>query len=145
MGKSAALQSQLLKLLFNGTPIPNLADNAAISPLTVLYVSLHTADPTAAGSQSSFEATYPGYARVAAARTTAAWTVSGSGPTKVAPVANILWPTATGGSETETFWGVGISPSGANALLYSGAISPTIPVANLTTPELTTASAITES
>jgi hypothetical protein len=49
MSKSNAFENDLLKLIFNATAIANLADNAASSPLTNLYVSLHTADPGEAG------------------------------------------------------------------------------------------------
>lgn len=41
-----------------------------------LYVSLHTADPGVAGDQSTNEATYTSYARVAVARTTGGWTIA---------------------------------------------------------------------
>jgi hypothetical protein len=39
--------------------------------------------PTDAGSQTSSEATYTSYARVAVARTTGGWTVSGTSPTSL--------------------------------------------------------------
>jgi len=141
MSKSNSLETSILALLFNATPIANLADNAASSPNTNLYVSLHTADPGEAGSQTTNEAAYTSYARVAVARTSGGWSVaSGS----VSPVATISFPAATGGGETETFFGIGTASSGAGVLLYSGAISPTIGVSNGVTPQLTTASAITE-
>jgi len=38
MSKSNAFENSLLKLIFNATAIANLADNAATSPLTNLYV-----------------------------------------------------------------------------------------------------------
>jgi hypothetical protein len=142
MAKSNSLDNSLLKLLFNSTPIANIADNAATSPLTNLYVSLHTADPTAAGTQSTSEAVYGGYARIAVARGSGGWTVTGG---SVSPVANIDFPAATSGTETETFFGIGTLASGAGVLLYSGAISPTIAVSSGVIPRLTTASAVTES
>ena len=58
--------------------IANLADNAASSPLTNLYVALHTADPGESGTQSTNEISYTSYARVAVARSSAGWTVTGS-------------------------------------------------------------------
>ena len=133
--------NSLLKLIFNATAYTNMADNAASAPFTNLYVSLHTATPTAGGTQTSSEAAYTSYARVAVTRTTGGWTVTTN---SVVPVATIIFPAATGGSETETFFGIGTSSSGAGHLLYFGAISPTIAVSNGVTPELTTASTITE-
>ena len=71
-------ENDLLKLILNGTAIANIADNAAVSPLANLYLALHTADPTGAGSQTSSEANYNGYSRVAVSRSGSGFTVSGS-------------------------------------------------------------------
>lgn len=141
MSKSNAFENSLLKLIFNATAIANLADNAATSPLTNLYVSLHTADPGEAGDQSTSEATYTGYARVAVLRTTGGWTVTNN---SVSPVANIDFPNCTGGTNTITYFGVGTSSTGAGVLYYSGTVSPSISVSSGVTPRLTTASTITE-
>jgi hypothetical protein len=141
MGKSASLETSLLKLIFNATAIANLADNAASSPLTNLYMSLHTSDPTSAGNQNSNEATYTGYARVAITRNTSGFTVSAN---SVSPAATISFPACSGGSNTITFAGIGTASSGAGVLLYSGTITPNISVSSGVTPQLTTASTITE-
>jgi hypothetical protein len=141
MAKSSTFDNQLLKLIFNATPIANIADNAATSPLTNLYIALHTADPTAGGTQSSSEAAYTSYARVAVARTTGGFTVTGA---SVSPVATVVFPAGTGGSGSATFWSVGVASTGSTEILYSGAISPAITLGNGITPELTTASTVTE-
>lgn len=141
MSKGNTFENDLLKLIFNATAIANLADNAASSPLTSLYVSLHTADPGEAGSQTTSECAYTSYARVAVARTGGAWTVTAN---SVSPAANIDFPAATGGSQTATYFAVGTASTGTGKLLYSGAISPTIAISTGVTPRLTTATAITE-
>jgi hypothetical protein len=141
MSKSNAFENSLLKLIFNATAIANLADNAASSPLTNLYVSLHTADPGEAGDQSTSEATYTSYARVAVLRTTGGWTVTNN---SVSPVANIDFANCTGGTNTITYFGVGTASTGAGVLYYSGTVSPSIAVSSGVTPRLTTASTITE-
>lgn len=143
MGKGNTFSNDLLKLIFNATAIANIADNAGLSPLTNLYVSLHTANPGAGGSQTTSEAAYTGYARVAVARTSGGWTASSAQSTS--PVANIDFPTATGGTETETFAAIGTAVSGAGKILYSGAITPGISVSTTVTPRLTTGSTVTES
>ena len=120
MSKSNAFENSLLKLIFNATAIANLADNAASSPLTSLYVSLHTADPGEAGDQSTSEATYTSYARVAVLRTSGGWTVTNN---SVSPVANIDFPNCTGGTNTITYFGVGTAASGAGVLYYSGTVT----------------------
>lgn len=141
MSKGNTFENDLLKLIFNGTAIANIADNAGTSPLTNLYVSLHTADPGETGNQSTSEAAYTSYARVAVARTTGGWTVTNN---SVSPVANIDFPAATGGSETETHFGVGTASSSTGKLLYSGTVTPNIAVSSGVTPRLTTATTITE-
>lgn len=143
-GKSDYLEAGLLNLLFNATTLANIAINATSSPLTNLYVSLHTADPTDAGSQTSSEIAYTSYARVAVARTSGGWTVSGTSPTSVSPAATISFPAGTGGSGTATHFAVGTASSGAGNLLYAGTVTPNIVCGSGITPQLTTASTITE-
>jgi len=142
MSKGDTFENDLLKLIFNATPIANIADNASASPLTNLYVSLHTADPTDSGTQTSSECAYGAYDRVTVARTSGGWTVSTN---QVVPVANIDFPEATSGTETATYFAIGVSahPT-AGKILYSGAISPTISISTGVTPRLTTATQITE-
>ena len=140
--KGSTFDNDLLKLIFNATGIANIADNAGTSPLTNLFVALHTASPGAGGSQTTSEAAYTSYARVSVARTSGGFTVSGS---SVSPAANITFPTATGGSETETFWSIGTASSGAGKILYFGPISPTIAVSSGVVPILASASTVTES
>lgn len=140
-GKSDTFENDWLKLVFNATAIANLADNAATGPLTNLFVALHTADPGEAGTQTTSEATYTGYARVSVARTVGGWTVTGN---SVSPVAAISFGACTAGTNTITHFSVGVASTGSTKVLYAGAISPTISVSAGVTPQLTTASTITE-
>jgi hypothetical protein len=141
MGTSTTTANNQLKLILNATAWANIADNAASSPLTNLYVALHTADPGAGGTQATSECTYTSYARVAVARTTGGWTASTAASSS--PVATIAFPAGTGGSGTATYWSIGVASSGSTAILWSGAISPSIVTGNGITPQLTTASTIT--
>ena len=138
-GTNSTFANTLLALLFNATAIANVADNAASSPITSVYVSLHTADP-GNGNQTTSEAAYTSYARVGVVRTSAGWAVSTN---TVSPVATISFPAATGGSETETYAGLGQAASGSTLLFFAGAISPTISVSNGVTPQLSTSSQLT--
>ena len=144
MAKGTTFCNDLLKLILNGTAIANIADNASSSPLTNVYVSLHTADPSG-GNQTTSEATYTSYARVAVARTTGGWTVSGQ---TVNPVATISFPQCTGGSETITYFAIGTASSGTGKILYAGQITTPgggIAVSTTVIPELTTSTQSTES
>jgi hypothetical protein len=140
-GKAATFENDLLKLIFNGTAIANVADNAAASPLTNLYVSLHTADPTDSGNQTSSETSYTGYARVAVARTSGGFTVTAS---SVSPAANIDFAQCTAGTATITHFAIGTASSGTGKILYSGTVTPNISVSAGVIPRLTTASTVTE-
>lgn len=118
--KGSTWVNDYLKLLFQATAIANIADNAASAPLTNLYLSLHTADPGAGGNQTTNEAAYTSYARVAVARTSGGWGVTGS-VTNLAALTS--FPAATGGSESEWFFGIGtVASTGTGKLLYSGPI-----------------------
>lgn len=144
MSKSNAWETALLTLLFNNTNAANIGDATGLrgsSTAGSLYASLHTADPGEAGDQSTNEITYTSYARVAIARSAGGWTITGN---SVSPVAAITFPAGTGGAGTATFFGVGVASAGATELLYSGAISPNIVCGSGVTPQLTTATAITE-
>lgn len=141
MAKSSTFRNDILKLFFNATPIATLADNAAASPLTALFIALHTADPGTNPSQATSEAAYTGYARVSTPRNSTEWVVTGN---SVSNSTEISFPIATGGAETETFASVGTAASGVGKILWVGALSPSIVVASGVTPVLTLASAITE-
>jgi hypothetical protein len=139
--KGTTFSNDLLKLIFTAVAIANIADNAASAPLTNLFVSGHTADPAAAGDQTTSELAYTSYARVTVARTAGGWTVTTN---SVAPAATIAFPAGTGGAGTMTHGMVGTSLSGAGKQLYRGTVSPNIVCGNSITPQLTVASAITE-
>ena len=141
MSKGDTFENDLLRLIFNATAIGNIADNAATSPLTNLQVSLHTSDVGEGGSQTTNEVAYTSYARVAVARTSGGWTVTGN---SVSPAANIDFPACTGGTATATHWAVGTASSSTGKVLYKGTISPSISISTGVTPRLTTATAITE-
>lgn len=141
MSKGDTFENDFVKLIFQASAIANIADNAATSPLTNLYLSLHTADPGEAGSQTTSEATYTSYARVAVARTSSGFTISGN---QVTLAANTDFPAATGGTNTITHFGIGTASSGAGKLLYKGALSPSISVSSGVTPRINSGVIVTE-
>jgi len=142
MPKSTTFSNDWLKLIFNGTPIANLADNAASAPLGSITVALHTADPGVGGNQSSSEVSYTGYVRQTVARTSGGWTVTAN---SVKPVANIVFPVSTGGTPTATHWSVGVAVSGATKILWSGTVSPNMVISTTVVNTLTSDSIISES
>lgn len=135
MSKTNGFENSLLALRFNATAISNIADNAASSPNTNVYVSLHDTWPGEAGSQTTGEVAYTNYARVAVSRSSGGWTVSGN---SVSPASQIVFPSCGASGATANFVGVGRSSSGAGTLDYCFPIgaAPTI-VVGLATDTLT--------
>lgn len=125
MSKSNATENDVVKKLFNNTAIPWDAN-------TNLYVALHTADPGEGGDQTTSEATYTSYARVAVSRDALGWTIAGNQSENTAPV---TFPQCTGGSNTITHVSIGTLPTGAGQILYSGALNSPLAVSNLITPQ----------
>lgn len=141
MTMSNTLENSLLELLFKATLFANVAINATSSPITNLYVSLHTSDPGEAGDQTTNEISYTNYARVAVARSGSGWTVTNN---QVVPAAEIAFPASAGGAGgTVTHFGIGTDSSGTGRLLFSGTVTPNLAVASGVTPKLTPATAVT--
>lgn len=131
LSASNALETDIMELLFNATALADLAENDATSPATNLYVGLHTADPGEAGNQTTNEATYGSYARVAVARTSGGWTISGANTSNTA---TITFAAATSGSNTITHFSIGTASSGTGYLMFSGALSASLAVSTGITP-----------
>lgn len=142
MSKSNTFENDWLKLIFNAVAIPLIADNAATTPLTGLFVSLHTADPGEAGDQTTSETAYTGYLRVAVARTTAGWTVTAN---SVSPASEVLFGPCTalpGGNITHVC--VGTAATGPGSVLYRATMTPNISMAVTVAPRISVSSTITE-
>lgn len=141
MSKGNTFENDLMLLLFNATAIANIADNAGTSPLTNLYVSLHTADPGETGNQTTNEATYTSYARVAVARSGSGWTVTNN---QAVNAALVQFPQCTGGSNTITHVAVGTAASSTGKLLYKGALSASLAVSTGIQPQFAATSLVVQ-
>jgi len=141
MAKSTAMANALLKLIYNATAWANVADNAASSPLTNIYVAAHSADPGVAGNQTTSEIVYTGYARQAVARTTGGWTVTNN---VVQPVAAITFPQSSSGTPVITHVSTGSAVSGAGVRFHAGPVTPNVTVSVSTTQVIANATTITE-
>ena len=133
-------ENDLAKLIFQGTAIADLADNDATSPATNLYLSLHTADPGEAASQTTSEITYTSYARATVARSSSGFTVTNA---IVTLTSNVSFAAGTGGSGTATHFCVGTASSGAGKVLACGTVAPNIVTGSGVTPILTTGTSFT--
>jgi hypothetical protein len=123
MSATNAFETALLTLYFNNTDHANIGDAGGMQNSATagsFYVSLHTGDPGEGGDQTTSEATYTDYARVAVARSGAGWTVSGA---NVSNTATITFPTASAGSNTITYFGIGSDSTTAGNLFFKGALT----------------------
>ena len=128
MSKTNSLENSWLLLLLNNTNTANIGDATGLrgsSTAGSVYVSLHTSDPGEAGDQTTNEAAYGGYARVAVARSGSGWTVTGNSATNAAA---IEFPACTSSSATVSHFGIGTASSGAGVLLYKGALTSSLAV-----------------
>lgn len=133
MPKSTTFSNDILALIFNATAITDLAENDSSSPLGNLYVSLHTADPGTGGSQTTNETSYTNYARVAVVRTTSGWDAPSSGAT--ANTALIQFAQCGASGATLTHVAIGTAASSTGKVLYAGALSSSLAVANGIQPQ----------
>jgi len=139
MAKSVTTCNNLLKLIFNATAWANMADNAASSPYTNLYVGLYTADPGTGNNQTTNETSYTNYTRIAVLRTSAGWTVATN---TAVNAALIQFPQCGATGATLTYVAIGTNSTGAGNVLYSGALNSSLAVASGIQPQFS-ASALT--
>lgn len=143
MSKSNTFENDILQLLFNNVDIADIGDAGGIQNSATagsLYVALHTADPGEAGDATTNEAAYTNYARVAVARTAGGWSVSGNTATNVGQV---TFPQCGASGATITYASLTTASSGASKILYSGALSSSLAVANQITPFFAAGTGIT--
>lgn len=134
MSLTNAAETALLNLIFANSNWANIGDATGLRGSTTagnLYISLHTADPGETGDQTTSEATYGSYVRVAVVRSGSGWTVSGNNASNAAAVS---FPQAASGTNTITHFGIGTSSSGAGNLLLKGALSASLAVSAGITP-----------
>jgi len=144
MSKTNAWEAGLLNLVFNNSDVSLVGDATGLRGSSTpgsLYISGHTADPGEGGDQTTNEIGYTDYARVAVARNSGGFTITGNA---AALAAAAVFPPGTGGSGTMTHFGIGCSASGAGKLLYKGALSPSVVCGAGVTPEINAGTVVTE-
>jgi hypothetical protein len=125
--------NKILALIFNATAWADIAENDSSSPLTNLYLSLHTSNPGVGNNQTTNETAYTNYARVAVARTTSGWDVPSGGATANAALVQFAQCGASGATLTHV--AIGTAASGTGTVLYAGALSASLAVANGIQPQ----------
>lgn len=131
MPKSTAMCNAVIDLYYRATAIPNIADNAAASPITQVDVALATASYSASSTLASNEATYTNYARQSTTRG-AGWTAASGGATGNA--AAIEYPQCGASGNTITSAATGKPGGGAAAIFHYGDLNASIAVSNQIQP-----------
>lgn len=122
MSTTTAFKDALNDLYFNNVDHANVGDASGLQNSAAagsFYISLHTSTPGISGDQTSNEATFTSYARIAVARTAGGFTIVNG---NVSNAAAVTFPEATGGSETVTYFGIGSAISGTGNLQYFGVL-----------------------
>ena len=132
MSLSNTAEIEINKYILNNTA-PSWAGNADF------YIALHTADVGEAGTQTTNEAAYGGYARVAIPRSALGFTATAN-PAVNAALIQMPVSTLDGGSLTH--WSIGVTASGAGAVILKGVldnpspssagVQPQFPASNIT-------------
>lgn len=124
MSFSNAAETAVLNQVFIGTALPWNAN-------TNLYLALYTADPGEAGTATTNEATYGGYARATLVRASD-FTVSGN---QISNTNLEQFAQCTSGSNTITHAAIVDSASGAGNIIVRGALNSSIPVSTGIQPQ----------
>lgn len=135
MSMTNAAEAALLDLVFLNADWANIGDASGLQNSAAagsFWISLHTADPTETGTQTTSEAAYTGYARVAVNRTAGGWTRSVS---TVSNTALVQFAQCTGGSATVTHFGIGTDSTGAGNLVFKGALTSSLSISNGIQPQ----------
>lgn len=133
MSKSNTTENDYVKFEANAVAMPSYGAN--------LQINLHTADPGEAGVSNTSAPTYTSYAAVTKSRDATGFTVC-DGTNPYAPNANgpayknasdVIFPEATGGSDTITHVSVSVVGAGTQ-ILRSTALTAPLAVSNGITP-----------
>ncbi len=117
MSKGNVTENDFLKMALQGVD-PAWRANANV------FVALHTADPGEAGTQTTSEANYTGYARASIIKASG-WTDSGN---SFSNAALLQFPICTGAPNVITHFSVGTLVSGAGQVIYKGPLSSSLSV-----------------
>jgi len=122
MAMGPTSRTKLLQLLFHNDAWELVGDASGLQPSAAagsFYVALHTGDPSA-GEQTTSEAAYTGYARVAVGRIAGNWTIVLNA---ISNTNAVQFAECTAGTSLVTHFSVGTALSGAGTVIYSGSLS----------------------
>jgi hypothetical protein len=131
MPKGTSTCNNILALIYNATPWANIADNAASSPISAIFMALATASYSAASNMGSNETVYTNYVRQSVSRNTGGWTAPSGGATSNVVAVEYPQCGATGATITSAATG---KASGASEIFHFGDLNSPIAVSNQIQP-----------
>jgi len=131
MPKGLASCNNIVALYYNATPIANIADNAASSPLATVTVALTTVTGAPSDTMATNLATYTNYANQTLARTIAGWDAPSGGATANAAAVEFPQCGVTGNTIVAAKTGKG---TGAVDVFHYGDLNASIAVSNQIQP-----------
>lgn len=133
MSKSNATENDFVKFVFNAVAMPSYG--------SALQLNFHTADPGEAGTATTSEPTPTAYAAQSVTRDGTGWTIcdadgtpNAAGSAAKTAVAVTFPEVESGFVGTETWTHGSVSVVATGQILYSGALTQSIIVSALTTP-----------
>ena len=131
MPKSTSVCNSILALIYNATPWPNIADNAAAAPINTIQMALATDSYGPASTLATNEAAYSNYVRQTTPRSTAGWTEPANGAIQNAAAVEYPQCGATGAAIKSAATG---KAAGAGAIFHYGDLNSPIQVSNQIQP-----------
>jgi hypothetical protein len=131
MPKGTTTCNNILALIYNATAWANIADNAASSPITNIYMALATASYSASDNASADETVYTNYVRQTVARSVAGWTAPSGGATSNAAAIEYPQCGVTGATITSACTA---KATGASEIFHYGDLNSPIAVSNQIQP-----------
>lgn len=128
MSATTASANAFLQLLLHNVAFAGIGDAGGLRPSVAagdLVIGLHVGDPGAGGTQSTAEAAYPGYARVAAPRGVAAWEITDN---VFENLASIEFPESTAVAPEVTHFTIGTAGTGAGTILLRGKLASPVAI-----------------
>lgn len=133
MPKATAMCNAILDLWYGAVAVPNVADNAAASPLTNIAMALATASYSASSTLASNETTYTNYARKNdIPRSTSGFTLASGGSINNAAAIEFAQCGVTGAAITSA--ALGKTGGGAAQIFHYGDLNASIAVSNQIQP-----------
>jgi hypothetical protein len=129
--KSTVMAAEWLDHYFLNSAMAGIGDAGGLLPSAVagsIHISAHTASPGVGGDQTTNEATFTGYARVAKARSGTHWNRSGTTVNNNSTVA--FGPNTDPTSQTITHLAYGDDTSGAGKIRYILELASPVEVTN---------------